>query len=994
MSLTSTFGRLHIILFSLTLLFAVSASAQTSRPSANQDALDSALRDISTIYGSPVVRVDQAKAICNEEQYMIECAKIGQKYGLFSKERAAQVTVLLSEFKEKAVEQLKQCGTAECLVEVATSLANSLSANHPVLARTVGLTPQKVEEKRVIVEAAKSAGVDIGECQTMDPDTASLELLRSCAKLAKSESIQKFIPQEDRSNVEKSDATIALKEALAKGELSCGDGTIEGCGAFCLKPPSDARNGGASVIPPVCRQIAERFFGADGIQELERAHKNVREAFDVVSDRVSHPEGKRDDTATHRIICPEIALSPCRSGEYRQESFDESGCRIESACIPFNTKTQPTQETDKRVICPALPTVDSCAAGEEKLVSFSSPECGTYYSCKPVSKADTGTKYPYTFASGRVTLSFEEVRTYCYESGTGGATLKGDKAECERAFGISVPNIPPEKQCSQYGNGWHSMDDSGNCFNPSMTEYRTGSGGLQQCGNASVYGCSSNSGDYNNTYGGTPSGQKEQVCNSNGLRSWIRTDASSARIDSLKTACATVSGGGANVWMPGAGDPASQDFGMPSADKCSRASACTSAQYFNGSECVAGSGTSGSYNTSGTSGGDSGTYTAPVGQKEQVWNSNGLRSWIRTDAPSARIESLKTACAGVYGGGGNVWLPGSGDPSSTDFGMPDANKCQKASACTSAQYFNGSECASSGGYYGGASGGASGSCSSELIGLLGSGCHNMGSAWFNSGMTSYVMPGGSVVKSCTAEPISSCSGSGSGSGYGGSLNGGCPAGQYRDGSGACVTSPPSCTSGQYWNGTSCVTSSTQTGGGGGGNPCGAGQYWNNGACVATATTDCTAGQYWNGSSCVTSGTGTGTGSSADYAGAQAGCASAGGTWNSSSNYCQMPNSTYSGSGSPCGAGLYWNGSACVPSQTSSGGADYSAAQAGCASAGGTWNSSSNYCQMPTSYAGSKALAYACPEGHDWNGSYCTFRAGSLQSSVANALSAFSSFFGF
>ena len=33
-------------------------------------------------------------------------------------------------------------------------------------------------------------------------------------------------------------------------------------------------------------------------------------------------------------------------------------------------------------ICPAMPTVDSCPAGQEKVVVFSSSECGTYYGCK------------------------------------------------------------------------------------------------------------------------------------------------------------------------------------------------------------------------------------------------------------------------------------------------------------------------------------------------------------------------------------------------------------------------------------------------------------------------------------------------------------------------------------------------------------------------------------------------------------------------------------
>jgi len=44
---------------------------------------------------------------------------------------------------------------------------------------------------------------------------------------------------------------------------------------------------------------------------------------------------------------------------------------------------------------------------------------------------------------------------------------------------------------------------------------------------------------------------------------------------------------------------------------------------------------------------------------------------------------------------------------------------------------------------------------------------------------------------------------------------------------------------------------------------------------------------------------------------QSSCSSAGGTWDSGSNYCVMPSTT--SSSSSCSSGQYWDGSACVPS---------------------------------------------------------------------------------
>ncbi|MEK7135803.1 MAG: hypothetical protein AAB831_01430, partial [Patescibacteria group bacterium] len=265
------------------------ALAQTALPDGvTEEQMNAAFKDLSVVYGAPVVRLDQAKAICNEEKYVTDCAQIGKKHDLFSDERTKQVDTLLTEFKGEAVEKLKQCSDAACLVEVATSIARRLNSGNPSVARAVELTPQKVGEKRTIVETAKSIGVDIEACRTMDPDTATVELLRSCARLAKHENVQKYIPQETKNRAEEADAAIALKEDLASGRVSCGDNTLEGCGNFCLAPSAEARAKGVAAIPPVCRQIATKFFGSEGIKELEKAYSSVQTTFNTLSDRAQN----------------------------------------------------------------------------------------------------------------------------------------------------------------------------------------------------------------------------------------------------------------------------------------------------------------------------------------------------------------------------------------------------------------------------------------------------------------------------------------------------------------------------------------------------------------------------------------------------------------------------------------------------------------------------------------------------------------------------------
>src|SRR3989344_2390442 len=265
------------------------AFAQTTLPEGVTDMqMNSALKDLSAIYGAPVVRLDQAKAICNEERYVVDCAEIGKKNDLFPDDRSKQVDTLLTEFRGQIVEKMKQCENATCLVDVATSIASRLSSSNPSVARAVELTPQKIKEKRAIVDTAKSLGVDIEACRTMDPDTASIELLRGCARLAKHENIQKYVPQTTKDRANEADAAIALKESLAGGQISCGDNTLEGCGNFCLSPSAEARDKGSSMIPEVCRQIATKFFGDKGVKELENAYSAVQKTFDTLSDRAQN----------------------------------------------------------------------------------------------------------------------------------------------------------------------------------------------------------------------------------------------------------------------------------------------------------------------------------------------------------------------------------------------------------------------------------------------------------------------------------------------------------------------------------------------------------------------------------------------------------------------------------------------------------------------------------------------------------------------------------
>ncbi len=760
-----------------------------------------------------------------------------------------------------------------------------------------------------------------------------------------------------------------------------------------------------------------------------------------------------------------------------------SGLRNQQQTIGTGPLVRPTLPTDdikvpptdtKKEVCPALPTVDSCLAGEERVVTYKSAQCGVFYACKPrstpapenntyadikpatfgqetnrysitlydsdgiqkysimqangaevyfgypgcrpeapssilvlekssfpikVVMADcrsgakssvelnvpaqtttttTGSIFPYKFSNGKIVYSSADARSYCYANGPG--TGQGVASECETKFGIVYQTITATTNSNWVQRTWNFRDGqtaTSYILNRTDAEYANYLAPVQaQCLtiNKSQLAWKSNAGDSSaanwqnfgipdcsgTTTTATPvAGQKEQVWNSLGLRSWIRTDADSARINQLLAACASVSGG-ANIWTPNAGTSSSVDFGMPSAEKCRVATTCSSSQYFDGAACV----------TSTTSS----TYACSDGRDNDgdglIDYPNDTGCYAREDT-SEDIPTTTTTSCSQYGSG---WHTMGSDSTCFDTNMTNyrtANGTLYSCSSTPATGCSGTTTTTT-----------SSSCDSSLIALLGDGCHQMytdssGNQIFcDTNMSKSAKRGASTTipgcfsptsstqttllyedsaalcsdgidndrdglidsadSSCTSYTTTTTTSTGSCSQYGSGWHtmgsdGNCfdtYMTNYRTANSAlysCSTTPTtgcsssssttssaSCTSGQYWNGTACVTSTTSS-------SCGSGQYWDGSACVA----------------------------SPGYTDPSTACAQAGGSWNTSSSYCQMP--TSSGSSS-CTSGQYWNGTACVTSSTTS---------TSCPS-GQYWSGSACVNTSTTN----------CTSGQYWNGTAC------------------------
>src|SRR3989344_1992209 len=290
MNLTYCHKNLWVALIIMVGVFLASAILfQLVAQAAEKEEIQAAIKELGSATGQTVTSEDQAKTLCNQEKYLDVCADIGKKHNLYTSEEIKHVDDFLSEVKGKILDDIKNCTSEECLVKVASELAVKIKTKNPTLATDLSLTTKIVAEKQAVIQAAKEVGVNFKDCESMNPDTAPVDLLRKCAKLAKDSRVQKYIPEGKRVSADQfGDTTIKLRDALSAGKYQCGDGTLDGCGNFCLNPTQ------GTVIPPVCSQIASDIFGKEGVKQLEAAHQQVGQVKDYYSKKfiLTLPNGK------------------------------------------------------------------------------------------------------------------------------------------------------------------------------------------------------------------------------------------------------------------------------------------------------------------------------------------------------------------------------------------------------------------------------------------------------------------------------------------------------------------------------------------------------------------------------------------------------------------------------------------------------------------------------------------------------------------------------
>src|SRR3989344_1996722 len=912
-------------------IFLVSAFfvfAQTIDTAPSQAVFD----DLSKLTGQEVTRLEQAKAICNVEQFITGCAEIGKKHGLYTADEQKQVDSVLSELKGKIVDDLQKCSTEECLVTVASQLARSFSSKNPTLARQLDLTVAKVEEKKIIVETAKEIGITFEQCRTMDPETASVELLRSCARLAKASRIQRYIPEDAQRLAKTSDASLDLQEALRKGEYQCGDNTLDGCGNFCLNPTVS----GTSAIPQICRQIAEKFFGKDGVKTLENAYIKVNSSSDYYK--------KKAEAVTFRTQDGRLLTNPADIGRYMEGEMRKGNVEAIEQGMDFMVTRGFVQLEDRDF---ALKMVRK-AREQGGEIDFDRCEVDPG-ACQNFVPEDQREEFN---AMGEVRrIMDDEMRKLGIPSSDACENNPQYGEACVKAARAALPQI--EKIAEKLPSARYIIEDirrhisfSDNAFEARRRveeEFRRTDGGI-------------NIGDkvFNNFT------DMETFCRDNGSlclteaakKGFINKDYAASRYENTfelrsVTGRALPPGqvSGFTAPEPGFGQP--QGFDKEKALK----------QFQSWLDNPVGPP----------------PVPAHQGTPYQPFGPNFPQQ------PDGQFYPQPSFCP-VYA------VPpcptGQYRPESRDErGCPSVSACipfsqtlpQQPSQpaqpiCPQNQYWNGNSCVNStvqcpvGQYWFVPSGNynddrgtgycrsneqpivepTTGVCTQELINLLGTGCHSMDNAFFDTPMTKYVFPGSSAVNNCSSNYIRNCTvgytspgqkeqiwnslglrsyirndadparieslkqvctSVPSGSNVWLSESGNSTSPDFGMPSSEKCRATISCASDQWWNGTACVSSTTTT--------CPSGQYWNGTVCVSSTTTytDCVSkyGSGWH-----TMDTASGVCFDTNMTQYRA----VNGTlYQCSTTPATGCSSTTTTTSTTCPSGQYWNGTACVNSTT-------------------------------------------------------------------------------
>ena len=931
---------------------------------------------------------------------------LAQKYDIYTPEQEKIATT----FKTEVLERLKTVSQDNFEEEI-LALANKILKEKPALAKTMSLTRQTVNAAETIINTVKDAGVDIRTCQK-SPEDLSREQLIACVKAgnnlsSKGTIVEDYIPK-GNAKAGEVEQMLALENSLLAGEYAgLGKARAEEAGQICLKPGSESVSD--------CDRIAQKFFGPEGVQELQRARQQTTRIKEYYTEGIERMELVTPDG--QKLIGKGAIRNAC------DRAFENSNLGLARACGNFAVKNGYASQEDIEDGLKIMETFsqkggdvnfDDCRFNPESCKEFLPDEFRSQFDsqfeifrimsesigfdparCENSYDADIGKR---CLEGAKKALSrVEEIAQKSPAARRIVDEIKGHITEGERMTerrdefnqnasigGMAGPGGcqgPEEcfKYCSQATNSAEciSFGAKSQIFDQNTIVQRFNNVNEQfnisQNQPYPVYPYSpQDNSNFPNTFPNQPN-QIDQRSNqypypyqpqqSVGPSPECFAAISSGDFAKAKTACSSMT---ENYPKPIVEPfPVCPAYSMPSpcpegqmrqqasdAKGCMAYGACIAIEDYRPIDTT--------------------PKPCPAGT---YWNGTTCVANPTTS------NDMSSACAQA----GGTW-----DTLANYCKMPNMNN----TPCPSGMWWDG----------------ATQSCKSSTVPTVGScdystqywkaatsqcqprtSCYDTTNSDYNSmecqgvrgATTSFSSGCGSLTTQAMCQASSGC----------GWANGAC---------GGNMMNNTACSMGQYWNGTSCINSST-TG------QCPAGQYWytpssgGSGYCMSsTSSGNCPAGYHphsesggfcmndqenYSGTCYNSAGTSTMTCPQNTYMGSS--CTS-GQYWNGTACVSSTTSTT------TCPSGQYWNGSACATSTTSS-----SDMLAGCTQAGGTWNTSNNYCQMPTCPSGqywyvpsSGGTGYCmttsttdCPSGQYWNGSSCvsnTTTSSDMSSACAQA----------
>ena len=804
-----------------------------------------------------------------------ECAKafdanfengieLAEKYKVYSKEQSD----IAQSYKQEVISKLSGI-TEENFEEEIVKIAKELLKN-PKLAKSFQLDKDSVNAAETIVTEVKNAGVGVDICNR-STETLSREQLIGCLeaskKLAKKSAIvQKYIPKGVIEKTNMADMAVSLDEALAKGDYPELGKTAEEAGQKCLKSGSESLTS--------CDEIAQKFFGPEGVKELAAARARTKQAGDfylkglenlelVTSDgrkiagktAIKNACDKAFETGDVKLArsCGEFAVKngftsqkemddglkifesmadkninfdQCRSNpelcqefipEERRKEFEgnkkiyeimkaEAGfdpIECERGNVDFEIGRKCFEASQK-----ALPKLKEIAADYPEVQRMVRDiEFGIKKEGEQKQRGDDFGKFFSQQAGPGGCKNEEECFAYCNDSAHGAECIsfgakhevfQGDEAveryqkynqnnfggpgpagpspECFAAI-QSGDFVKAKEICSIPANPYQyqppyqvypddryrsepNYQQSSNSSYPSYDEkercYRgggfwTGNYCDYQNRSASSSSVSSSYSSYeisysSSSYSSYPSSSSSAYSSYSYSSYPSYSSCTNEMVSLLGTGCHFMYNDSSNTAVYCNGEMTKS----AKAGDTATTEGCSSGNYssYSYSSYPSSAYSSYSYSSYPSSAYSSYSYVPPSGQKEQVWNSYGLRSWIRTDANSARIENLKQVCANVTSSAWDIWLLDAGNYQSVDFGMPDEAKCRSwtpSSSSYSSSSYSSYPSSSSSAYssYSYSSYPSYSSCTNEMVSLLGTGCHFM----YNDSSNTAVYCNGEMTKS-------------------------------------------------------------------------------------------------------------------------------------------------------------------------------------------------------------------------------------------------------